>query len=136
MSYTAKYITTSDIGDSLARDFVAGTDSRLDMWMSNTDLEIESIAQEKGITASLIEKTPLHYKIKEYAVAYYCFLIFQDCFGENSVELAENEVYKAKLTYYLEKCNFLRPNLTKEMFYVEGSTLTPADRISGGQIWI
>lgn len=136
MSYTPKYIATTDITDSLARDFISGTDTRLDTWMTNTDLEIESIAQEKGVSTALIEKTPLHYKIKEYAIAYYCSLIFQDCFGENNVELAENEVYKAKLTYYLEKCNFLRPNLTKEMFYIEGSTLTPADRISGGLIWI
>ena len=136
MPYTAKYIATTDITDSAARDFVSGTDSRLDTWMTNTDLEIESIAQEKGISASLIEKTPLHYKIKEYAIAYYCSLIFQDCFGENNVEVSENEVYKEKLKYYLEKCNFLRPNLTKEMFYYEGTSLTPADRISGGQIWI
>jgi hypothetical protein len=136
MPYTAKYIATTDITDSLAKNFISGTDTRLDTWMTNTDLEIESIAQEKGIAASYIEKTPLHYKIKEYAISYYCFLIFQDCFGMNNVEMADNEVYKAKLQYYLEKCNFLRPNLTKEMFYVEGSTLTPADRISGGQIWI
>ena len=136
MPYTAKYIATTDITDSLAKNFIDGTDSRLDAWMTNTDLEIESIAQEKGISTTQIEKTPLHYKIKEYAVAYYCSLIFQDCFGMNTVEIEANEAYKAKLTYYLDKCNFLRPNLTKEMFWVEGTSLGASDRISGGQIWI
>jgi hypothetical protein len=137
MPYTAKYIATTDITDSLAYAFIAGTDSRLDTWMTNLDLEIESIAQEKGISPTLIEKTPLHYKIKEYATSYYCYLIFQDCFGENNTQInVDQEIYKVKLEYYLQKCNFLRPLLTKEMFYIEGTSLTPSDRISGGQIWV
>ena len=136
MSYTAKYISTTDITDSVARDFVNATDSRLDIWMQNTDFEIESIAQEKGILPADISKTPLHYKIKEYAIAYYCFLIFQDCFGENEVELSAEEVHNQKLKYYLEKCNFLRPILTKEMFAITTADLTPSSRISGGLIYI
>lgn len=120
MPYTAKYIATTDITDSVARDFVDLIDPRIDTWMTNVDLELESIAQEKGVAPEQIEKTPLHYKIKEYSIAYYCFLVFQDCFGENEVELATQEVHKQKLDYYLNKCNYLRPNLTKEMFITKG----------------
>jgi hypothetical protein len=129
------YITTADITDSVARDFVADVDTRLTAWMTNTTAEIESIAQEKGVAVADIE-TPIHYKIKEYAIAYYCFLIFQDSFGENDVEVAEMEVHERKLQYYLEKCNALRPTLTKEMFSVDNASITPANRIGGGQIWI
>jgi hypothetical protein len=129
------YITTSDITDSTIRNFVSGTDSRLSAWMANTDAEIESIAQERGLQATDIQ-TPIHYKIKEYAIAYYCYLVCQDCWGENTVDIPEQEVYKVKLDYYLQKCNFLRPNLTKNMFSYESTSLSASDRIGGGQIWI
>jgi hypothetical protein len=135
MPYTAKYIATTDVTDSVARDFINGTDSRLDTWMANVDLEIESIAQEKDLATTEIE-TPIHYKIKEYAIAYYCFLIFQDAFGENAVEVDGQEIHEKKLKYYLEKCNYLRPTLTKAMFSTTGTSLTSSDRIGGGQIWI
>lgn len=136
MAYTAKYITTAMITDSIARDFISGTDTRLDTWMENTDLEIESIAQEKGVLAANIKITPLHYKIKEYAIAYYCFLVFQDAFGENDVAVSENEVHHMKLKYYLDKCNFLRPILTKDMFWQESANLASEQRVSGGVIWM
>jgi hypothetical protein len=130
------YITpATDVTDSLVRNFVSGSDTRLATWLANTDSEIESIAQERGLLATDIE-TPVHYKIKEYAIAYYCYLVCQDCFGENTVDIPEQEVYKVKLDYYLQKCNFLRPNLTKNMFLYESADLEPSDRIGGGQIWI
>jgi hypothetical protein len=135
MPYTAKYITTSDVTDSVARDFINGTDSRLDTWMTNTDREIESIAQSMDLSASEIE-TPIHYEIQKYAVAYYCFLIFQDAFGENAVEVDGQEIHEKKLKYWLEKCNYLRPTLTKAMFSTVGTSITSRDRIGGGQIWI
>ena len=129
------YITTADITDRTITNFITGNDSRLTAWMANTDAEIESIAQERGLLATDIE-TPVHYKIKEYAIAYYCYLVCQDCWGENTVEIPDQEVYKVKLDYYLQKCNFLRNNLTKSMFSYENTSISASDRIGGGQIWI
>jgi L-ribulose-5-phosphate 3-epimerase UlaE len=135
MPYTAKYIATTDITDSIARRYISGSDARLDTWMTNTDLEIESIAQEHGLSTESIT-VPIHYKVKEYAIAYYCYLIFQDVFGSNEVENPEQEIHKMKLEYCLSKCNALRQMITKEMLSVTSSSLSAHERIHGGQIWI
>jgi hypothetical protein len=131
MAYTAKYIAFTDITDSVVRDFVqsGAEDGRHDIWMENTDLDLEQLAVSLGVYSSSIYKTPLNYRIKEYAVAYFCFLVCQDCFGENNVDTADNEVYIRKLEYYEERVEKLRGMITKEMFLNTMQSLSPMDLI-------
>jgi hypothetical protein len=114
MTYTPLYIATTDITDSIARDFVSGNDSRLDIWMERTDEEVQALAMSLGVGVSSIV-VPVNYRIKEYAISYYCFHIFQDCYGKNEVEDNDNDIYKLKLSYYNERVNFLRPQITKDI---------------------
>jgi hypothetical protein len=134
MAYTALYIATTDITDSLARDFVNGSDARLDTWMQNTDEEVQALALSLGVTVDVIY-TPLNYRVKEYAVAYYCFLLFQDTYGENTVEQDENDIYKKKLEWYANRVDALLPQITKEMFIQSVDTLTPVQMVNTGVLY-
>jgi hypothetical protein len=129
MSYTAKYIATTDLTDSLARDFVNGSDTRIDKWMENTDLEVECIALQLGVQPASIY-TPVNYKIKEYAVCYFYFLLFQNCYAENDVEISDNEAYYKKLEWYQKRCAELKGDLTAALFTMVYTSLTPANFVS------
>jgi hypothetical protein len=128
------YISSSDITDSQARAFVTANDSRLSTWLARVEDEIESIAQERNVLASDIVE-PVHYKIKEYALCYFSFLVFQDVFTTNNVETPEIEKYRLKLDWYKDRCNQLRPTLTKEMFQIESASLSANNRIGAGMLW-
>lgn len=131
MPYTAKYIAFADVTDSVVSDFlVAGAeDGRHDIWMENTDLELEQIALERGVVSTSIYETPLNYRIKEYAVAYMCFLVCQDCFGVNNVEIEANETYLKKLEYYKTRCELLKSQITKEMFLNTAQSLSQVQMV-------
>jgi len=137
MPYTAKYIAFTDITDSVVSDFLAtgSQDSRADKWMENTDLEIEMVALERGVYSTSIYETPLGYRIKEYAIAYLCFLVCQDCFGVNDVEIEVNETYLKKLDYYKNRCELLKSQITKEMFLNTAQSLTPVQLVSTGVLY-
>ena len=137
MSYTALYIANTDITDSIARDFITNSDSRLDTWMRNTDDEIKALALSLGVSIESIV-TPVNYRIKEYAIAYYCFALFQDCYGENEVEDNANDIYKIKLEWYANRVNALRGLISKEMFFYEATANIPASSMvaNTGIIWV
>jgi len=137
MSYTAKYIAFTDITDSVVSDFIqsGAEDSRHDTWMENTDLEIEQLALERGVYATSIYIDPLGYRIKEYAIAYFCFLVCQDCFGVNDVVIEVNETYLKKLEYYKNRCELLKSQITKEMFLNTAQSLTPVQMVSTGILY-
>ena len=137
MSYTPKYIAFTDITDSVVRDFLqsGSEDSRHDIWMENTDLEIEALALERGVYAINIFTSPLGYRIKEYAVAYFCFLVCQDCTMANSVEVPENESYLKKLLWYKERCEYLKGQITQEMFMNTAQSLTPVQTVQTGILY-
>lgn len=134
MPYTPLYIATTDITDSIARDFVNGSDARLLQWMQRADEELGALAQSLGVPITSIY-TPINSRVKEYVIAYYCFILFQDVNGENEVENPENEVHLKKLLWYQERVNFLRGFITKEMLLQDASALTPAQTITTGVIW-
>jgi len=137
MSYTAKYIEFTDITDSVVSDFLisGSADSRADKWMENTDLEIEMLALERGVTSTSIYETPLSYRVKEYAMAYLCFLVCQDCFGTNDVEIEQNETYLKKLEYYRNRCELLKSQITKEMFLNTAQSLSPVQLVQTGVLY-
>ena len=134
MSYTPLYIATTDITDSLARDFINGSDARVDKWMERTDGEIQSMALSLGVPVGSIY-TPLNSRVKEYAVAYFCFLLFQDTNGENDTENPENEVYLIKLKWYMERVGFLQTQITRELLTNVMTSVTAAGMVSTGIMW-
>jgi hypothetical protein len=137
MPYTAKYIAFTDITDKVVADFlVSGSeDASHDIWMENTDLEIEQVALERGVYSTSIYLIPLGYRIKEYAIAYLCFLVCQDCFGVNDVEVEQNETYLKKLEYYKNRCELLKSQITKEMFLNTAQSLTPVQMVQTGILY-
>jgi len=137
MAYTAKYIAFTDITDSVVRDFVqsGAEDGRHDIWMENTDLELEALALERGVVSTSIYETPLSYRIKEYAIAYFCFLVCQDCTAENNVDVPENESYFKKLIWYKERCELLKSQITKEMFMNTAQSLSPYQMVQTGILY-
>lgn len=134
MAYTALYITTTDITDSVARDFVSNTDSRLDIWMENTDLNLQALALSLGVQKDSIY-TPLNYYVKEFCIAYWCFQAFQDGYGENDVEQDSNDIYKIKLEYYANKVEKLRAQISREMILQEMQSLSNTNMVSCGVIY-
>jgi hypothetical protein len=130
----ATYIQSADITDSVIRAFVTAADSRLTTWYNRVDYEVISIAQERNVYSTSII-TPLHYKIQEYAICYFCFLVCQDVYGTNNVETPEYEKYKLKLDWYQERCNSLRPTITAEMFTYTSASLSAHQRVGSGQLW-
>ena len=128
------YILSTDITDSQAKAFVTASDSRVTTWLTRVDGEIESIAQEKNVLAANIV-TPIHAKIKEYAMAYFCFQVFQDVFTTNNVETPEMEKYRLKLDWYSNRRTQLKAQLTPEMFYIASANLAANNRSGGGYLW-
>lgn len=128
------YILTSDITDTQAKAFITANDSRVTTWIARVDGEIESIAQELNVVIASIS-IPLHAKIKEYALSYFCYLVFQDVFTTNNVENPEIEKYKLKLDWYENRCTKLRPTLTYEMYMYTSTSLQAVNRVGCGRIW-
>jgi hypothetical protein len=102
--------------------------------MQRADEELGALAQSLGVAITDIF-TPVNSRVKEYVIAYFCFLLFQDCNGENDPENPENEVHLKKLAWYNERVNFLRGYITREMLTQDAVTLTAAQTITTGVIW-
>jgi hypothetical protein len=130
----SNYITATDITDTQARAFIAANDYRVSTWLSRANGEIESLAQEHNVATTSIE-TPIHPKVKEYALAYLCMIIFQDVFTTNNVENFEMEKYKIKLDWYEARCNKLRLMITKEMLDTTNTSLTSTARVGAGRLF-
>jgi asparagine synthetase A len=127
------YISSADITDSSARKFVDANDTRVAQWMACVDSEIKSIAISYGVDSDDIETTPLHPKIKEYAVAYFCQSVFIDCIGATLSNPTQDEVYRVKYDIYSDRVSKLRSQLTYEMF--TGNALTQESQVGSGVIW-
>lgn len=124
------FLTTADITDSIALDFINANDTRVAGWLSDVDGELLSIAQELDADIRLIS-IPLHKKILEFAKCYYCLVNFQDTFGRNDVSQSGEETIMKKLEFYIARCNQLRPQLTKAMFNQNSDNLTATQRAGG-----
>lgn len=129
------YIETTDVTDTQAKAFITANDGRVTTWMARANAEVESVAQEKDVQIASIS-TPVHAKIKEYALAYLCFIIFQDVFGTNNNEVSELEKYKVKMEWYENRCQKLKPSLTYEMFTYTSTAIRGLNRAGGhGLLW-
>lgn len=121
------FLSTSDITDSLALDFVNAGDTRVQSWLDSVDGELMSLAQERGAPVDQIF-VPLHKKLLEYCKNYFCVCCFQDAFGRNDIAQSAQETIKLKLDYYLERCSNMRKELTREMFMNIVSDIDQAGR--------
>ena len=128
------YIVTTDVTDTQAKAFITANDSRVTTWMARANEEVESIAQELNVPVASIS-TPVHPKIKEYALAYFCFVVFQDVFATNNVETPEIEKYRLKLDWYESRCTKLRPTLTYEMYIYTSTAIQAHNRVGAGRLW-
>jgi hypothetical protein len=125
-----RFLDSTDITDSLAKDFLTATDANIDDWLDLVDGEILSLAQERDVPLQSIS-IPLHKKILEYCKAYFCFVCFQDRYGRNDITQAGNETLKLKLIWYKDRCETLRLQCTKEMFLYTNLSLQASHRAGG-----
>jgi hypothetical protein len=124
------FLSTSDITDSLASDFVTAGDLRVQSWLDLVDGELLSIAQEQEVPLQSI-CMPLHKKILEYCKSYFCFVCFQDALGRNDMVQTSYETIKIKLDWYALRCEKLRLQLTKQMFLYTNLSLQASQRARG-----
>lgn len=111
------YITAADIKSNLVAGF------NLTDYLSEADSEVVDIAEKLGVRDSTEIKTPLHYKIKRYAVVYCLMRLAQDKIGTNQPDTAI-EKYKDLYSLYRAELKDLYPQLTYEMVTGNVSSIT------------
>jgi hypothetical protein len=116
--------------DALALKFVDATDSRLDSWLTKVDNDINYKAMEYGLMTSQI-LLPLHPRIREYAEAYLCYMIFRDNIGVNNVETSQDEKYRVKFEEYRSELERTRKLLTRDIFWLNDVAIRGMNRIGG-----
>ena len=109
------YIEYSDITDSVVRAFGETT---VTPYITKSDYQVNDVAEQLGITdTDQIETDPVHFKIKEYAIAYVGREVCMDKMGMNNNNLpVEIEKYAVKYKLYREKVLALRKELSLPMF--------------------
>jgi hypothetical protein len=91
-------------------------DPRLDIWLADTDSELEAMAFGYGLDGESIS-TPINKIVKRYLVAYYCYIVFRDMMGASNTDDMAHEKYKQKFDIYANECNRLRQACTKDMIF-------------------
>jgi hypothetical protein len=129
-SFGSGFLSTSDITDSVAQDFITAEDSRVQSWLDDVDGELLSLAQELEVPLQSLT-VPLHKKVLEYCRAYFCFACFEDTWGRNDIAQTNLETIKLKLDYYSKRCEKLRVQITKEMLLYTNISLQASQRGRG-----
>lgn len=111
------YIEATDITDTVAKAFIDNADTRIEQWLTNVDNEINRLAYSKGLANEEI-LVPINPIVKEYAVAYFCLMVFKDNIGANNVTTPMDEKYKIKYGLYLEEIDRLKPQCTKGLLSI------------------
>jgi hypothetical protein len=108
------YIETTEVTDSVVKDFIVRADTRVEQWLTCVDNEVKRLALKQGLFESEI-LTPLNSIVKEYAVAYFCLIVFRDNIGSNNVDVPAEEKYRVKYDLYVSETDRLKPQCTKEL---------------------
>jgi len=103
------YISSDDITDNI----VSGFD--LSAYLTESYKEIEDLAEEKGVRTSTDIASPLHYKMKRYAICFVIMRLCQDKCGTNNVDIPELEKYVIKYNMYRKELAQLKDLITFEM---------------------
>lgn len=106
------YITTSDITDVTITAF---GNTIIGNYITESTSAVDDIAEKLGVESEDIETSPVHYKVKRYAICFVCMRICQDYMGRNNVEMPEIEKYLIKYNLYKAECNALEKEITEQM---------------------
>lgn len=105
----ATYLTADDIKSNLVRGFTIAE------YLTEGDSEIVDLAERLGVRNTDQISTPLHYKIKRYAVVFVLMRIAQDHIGSNSAEVPDMEKYVVLYNMYARELQALRSQISIEM---------------------
>jgi len=102
------YLTAADIKSNLAQGF------DLTQYLAEADSEINDVAEKLGVRDTASIKTPLHYKIKRYAIVFVLMRLAQDKIGTVSQDVAV-EKYRDQYEMYKTELRGLSSQITYEM---------------------
>ena len=103
------HIAASDITD----DVVARFD--LTEYLALAETELADLAEQRGVGSGDISD-PLHYKVKQWLVAWVCMRVCLDKIGVNNTDVpAEIEKYTVKYKLYLKREASLRTEISISM---------------------
>lgn len=119
------YITAEDIKSNL----IAGFD--ISGYIEESDQEINDVAEKLGIRSTSEIHTPIHYKIKRYAIAFVLKRLSQDKIGTNQSDISI-EKYRDMFDMYSQELKDLYPQLTYQMFTGEVNSIIARTSTVGG----
>ena len=111
------YIEASDIKSNLSSGF------DLTEYLTEADNEINDLAEKLGVRDTDEISTPIHYKLKRYAVVFVLMRLAQDKIGTNQPDTAI-EKYKDLYMMYKDELKDLYPQITYEMVTGDVETIT------------
>lgn len=118
------YIDSGDITDQVLLD--TGLSTLLDAKLTASDDAVEDLAEQFGVEAADIETDPVHFKIKEWAVAWVGMKMCFDIMGKANAEIPEIEKYKIKYNDYVAQLNSYRTEITYKI--LTGTVTEARDR--------
>jgi hypothetical protein len=134
------YINVNDITDSTVKSIINIDDPRIESWLDNIDNEFIGLAESVGLytgTTSLADlRSPIHPIVKNYLIALFCRLVCRDSIGSTDTDTPDTEVYRIKYDVYENECSRLAGQITREMLWVADGSLSQAERVGGGTIWL
>ena len=102
------YLTSADIKSNLTQGF------DISQYLDEADNEINDLAEVLGVRDTDNISTPLHYKLKRYAIVFVLMRLAQDKIGTVSMDVAM-EKYRDLYDLYKTELRELKPQITYEM---------------------
>jgi len=102
------YIIASDIKANLVQGF------DLKPYLDEADDEINDLCERLGVRETTDIHTPIHYKMKRYAIVFVQMRLAQDKLGTNSPDVTM-EKYRDLYQIYKQELKDLLPQITYEM---------------------
>jgi hypothetical protein len=118
------FITNSDIKSNLIHGF------DISDYIAESDEEIYDVAEKLGIRDRTLIVTPIHYKIKRYAIVFVLMRLAQDKIGTNQPD-SQVEKYRELYAMYSDELKYVYTQLTYEMFTGTVSSITGRTSSSG-----
>ena len=103
------YLVASDFRSNLIQGF------DITPYLLEADAEVNDLAERLGIRDTADIHTPLHYKIKRYAIVFVLMRLAQDKIGTNSPDVAL-EKYRDQYEMYKAELRDIFPQITYQMY--------------------
>lgn len=103
------YITVADITDRIAEGIDMTT------YIMESDEAVEDLAEELGVDATDIDTTPLHHKVRRYAIIYSLMRMCQDALGVANIDNPLSNKYLIAYNMYKEQLAACRKQVSYEM---------------------